>query len=301
MDHSSIDHAIFMTLVRSPDERRYARVLIDSIRVFGGSMSHYPIWLFEANPQEAPCASLASPNVQIIPLDVPNSIKRYYFADKVFASAQAEEMVSPKVQTLIWIDPTCLVIKPPVLFDLGQSFDVAVRPVHIKNVGLSPEEPLDDFWQTIYKTVGLNDGQNTVETFVGMQRIRAYFNSHAFAINPAKGLLRQWLDYFAALVDDQAYQQAACQDVRHRVFLHQAIWSALLVARLDSQRIYILPPDYNYPYNLHSSVPAERRAEVLNNLVCLTYEERSLDPAQVDDMTIHEPLKAWLLAHSQAS
>ncbi len=298
MDNSLVDQSLFVTLVRSSSERTDARILIDSIRAFAGTMSQYPIWLFEANPQEAPCQTLASANVHILPLNIPDAIKPYYFADKVFACAQAEEMAPPTVQSLIWIDPTCLVIKPPVLFDLGQSFDAAVRPVHIKNVGLLPEEPLDNFWQKIYETVGLDDIHSTVETFVGMQRIRAYFNSHAFAINPTRGLLRQWLAYFTALVNDEAYQEAACQDVRHQVFLHQAVWSALLVAKLDPQRICNLPPDYNYPYNLHQSVPAARRAKTLNDLVCLTYEERSLDPAQVDDIIIHEPLKAWLLAHS---
>lgn len=298
MDNISVDQAIFLTLVRSPGERSYARVLIDSIRAFGGALSHYPIWLFAANPHNAPCQNLANPNVHIFPLDVPDIVKQYYFADKVFACAQAEEMVSPKVQSLIWIDPTCLVVKPPVLFELGHSFDAAVRPVHIRNVGLPPEEPLDVFWQKICETVGLDDIQQTVETFVDKQRIRAYFNSHAFAINPAKKLLRRWFDCFEDLVCDQAYQTAACQDVRHQVFLHQAVWSALLVAELDPQRMRNLPPDYNYPYNLHQSVPPKRRATTLNELVCLTYEERTLKPAQVDDIDIHEPLKAWLFGHS---
>lgn len=296
MDKIPADQAIFLTMVRSSGERDDARVLINSIRTFGGALSDYPIWLFEANPQAAPCQNLASANVHILPLNIPDTLKPYYFADKVFACAQAEKMAPPTVQSLIWIDPTCLVVKPPVLFDLGQSFDTAVRPVHIKNVGLLIEEPLDTFWQKIYATVGLTEVQRTVETFVGMQRIRAYFNSHAFAINPARGLLRQWLAYFTDLVNDEAYQKAACQDVRHRVFLHQAVWSALLVAKLDPQRICNLPPDYNYPYNLHQSVPATRRAKALNDLVCLTYEERSLDPAQVEDIAIHDPLKAWLLA-----
>jgi hypothetical protein len=293
-----VDQTVFLTLVRTTGGRACARMLIDSIRSFGGVLSDCPIWLFEADPQKAPCNSLQSMDVQVLPLSVPDTVRGYYFADKVYACARAEEMAGPGVQSLIWIDPACLIIKPPLLFDLGQSFDAAVRPVHIRNVGLPPTEPLDGFWNTICETVGVHDIQTTVETFVGGQRIRSYFNSHAFAINPSQGLLRRWFEYFQALVRDEHYQRDTCQDERHRIFLHQAVLSALLVAGLDPKRVRVLPPDYNYPYNLHQSVPPNRRAAALNDLVCITYEDRSLDPDLVDDVDVHDPLRLWLSAYA---
>ena len=296
MKNTAIDHITFLTLVRTTSERSCVCMLIDSIRSFGGILSHCPIWLFEVDSQRIPCESLDDMNVQIFSLNVPDTVRHYYFADKVCACAQAEEMVSSSIQSLIWIDPACLVIRPPLLYDLGQEFDAAVRPVHIRNVGLPPEEPLDGFWKKICETVGVHDIPTTVETFVDGQRIRSYFNSHAFAINPSKGLLRRWFEYFEALVCDPVYQEDACHDELHQVFLHQAVWSALLVAELDSERVRELPPDYNYPYNLHQSVPVGRRALALNDLVSITYENRSLDPAQVDDIDIHDPLRSWLSA-----
>jgi hypothetical protein len=96
------------------------------------------------------------------------------------------------------------------------------------------------------------------------------------------------------MVSNEDYQLKYCQDELHRIFLHQAILSALLVTSLDRKRIRILPPDYNYPYNLHQSVPLERQAQALNDLVCIAYEDRSLDPIVVDDIEIHEPLRTWL-------
>jgi hypothetical protein len=296
--NTTIDQITFLTLVRTTRERSCARILIDSIRSFGGILSLCPIWLFEADPQRVPYEGLENMNVQIFSLSVPDTVQHYYFADKVNACAQAEEMVSPGVPSLIWIDPACLVIRPPLLYDLGQAFDAAVRPVHIRNVGLPPEEPLDGFWKKICETVGGHDIPTTVETFVDGQHIRSYFNSHAFAINPSRGLLRQWFECFEALVCDEEYQKETCQDERHQIFLHQAVWSALLVAKLDSKRVRELPPDYNYPYNLHQSVPVGRRAAVLNELVSIAYENRSLDPKQVDDIDIHDPLRSWLATHA---
>jgi len=298
MSEAIVDQAVFLTLVRSTGGRSRAGLLIDSIRSFGGGLSHCPIWVCEANPERAPCDSLRGIDVQVLPLPVPETARHYDFADKVFACAKAEEMIPPSVRSLIWIDPACLVIRPPLLFDLGQSFDAAVRPVHIRNVGLAPAEPLNDFWRGVCEAVGAEDIRTTVESFVDAQRVRSYFNSHVFAIRPSKGLLRRWFECFEALVCDEEYQESACQDESHQVFLHQAVLSALVASSLDTERVRVLPPDYSYPYNLHRSVPPSRRAAALNDLVCIAYEDRSLNPDLVGDIVIHEPLRSWLSDHA---
>ena len=295
MSNTVAAQSAFLTLVRSTREVLHARLLIDSIRSFGGDWSDCPVWLFEANPAQAPCASLESAGVQVLPLTVPDAVRRYDFGDKVYACAQAEVMAAG-VQSLIWADPGVLFIQPPRLYDLGASFDAAVRPVHIQNVGLLATEPLDGFWQKVYQTVGVQDISATVDSFVDSQHLRAYFNSHAFAIRPSIGLLRQWLECFEVLVGDQVFQSACCQDERHQIFLHQAVLSALIATRLDPQRVRILPPVYNYPYNLHQSVPRDWHAQALDDLVCVAYEERSLDPAVMNAITVHEPLRSWLSA-----
>lgn len=277
-----------------------ARILIDSIRTFGGARRNDPIWLFEANAPSAPCNDLAGNGVRVIPLNTPASVRDYLFGDKVSACAQAEALAPPEVQSLVWIDPICVVVNPPLLFDLGAAFDAAVRPVHVRNVGLLATDPLDEFWQTICATVGVNDIASTVESFADAQRLRAYYNSHAFALNPKTGLMRRWFALFEKLVGDQDFQARACADETHQVFLFQAILSALIATSLDPKRINILPPTYNYPYNLHARVPLERRAKSLNDLVCFTYEERSINPNAMTDIEIREPLKAWLATRQEA-
>ena len=298
MSDTITSDALFLTLVRTATEGASAQMLMDSIRSFGGEMNRCEIWLFEADAARARPTSYESPGVRILPLNVPDRLRRYYFSDKVYACARAEEMVDERVQNLIWIDPGCLIIRPPTLFHLGPSFDAAIRPVHIRNVGLSTTEPLDGFWKKVYEIVGVKDVRSAVDSFVDGQHIRAYYNSHAFSVNPSVGLLRRWLECFQALVLDQAYQARYCHDELHQIFLHQAVLSALLATSLDPARIRVLPPSYSYPYNLHQSVPPERRAPMLNDLVSITYEDRSLDPAAVDDIGIREPLRSWLCDHA---
>ena len=292
-------------MVCHPQQRRGAHLLIDSIRTFGGAMRDCPIWLFEADPQRAPCQNLASDNVQVIPLVMPESVTHNWFGNKVAACAQAEALAGPAVRSLVWLSTDCLVIQPPLLFNLAgtediPSADIAVRPVHIRNVGLPVDAPLDGFWRRVYEAVGVADVQSSVESFVDGQRLRAYFNSHVLAVSPAKGLFRRWLEAFERLVGDIAFQSGPCEDVPHQVFLHQAILSALIVTPLEPGRIRMLPLVYSYPYNLHAQIPEARRAQALNDLVCVAYEDRSLHPDAVADIRIEEPLRAWLVAQTVA-
>jgi hypothetical protein len=165
-------------------------------------------------------------------------------------------------------------------------------------VGLSPSEPLDAFWRGIYAAVGVEDVPLAVESFIGRQRLRAYFNSHGLAARPGLALFERWYQLFERLVRDERFQAAACQDERHQIFLFQALWSALVASSVDPQRIHILLPAYNYPYNLHDRVPQHRRAAALNDLVCFTFEGRAIHPDVVTDIEIREPLRSWLRARA---
>lgn len=274
-----------------------ARVLIESLRTFGGEFSTAPFWLYDTGTEHTLRTDLPT-GVEVIPLIVPRQVSQYLFASKVYACARAEERVEGEYVSLAWLDPACLVVQPPYLLHLGVSCDAAVRPVHIRNVGLPPNDPLDVFWQGIYCAAGVQEVQSTVESFVDRQVIRSYFNSHSFAFNPAAGLMCQWFECFEKLVCDQQFQQQACADETHQVFLFQAILSTLLATRLEPSRLRILPPSYNYPYNLHTTLPVERRAAALNDLVIFTYEDRSINPAEMTDIEIREPLLSWLKAVS---
>jgi putative acetyltransferase len=286
--------AIFTTLVASKAERYRACLMIDSLRAFGGPLKDAPVWVFEADRREAPCRSLEGKGVRLLPLDVPEPIRGYPFAAKVRAGALAEDLAATETRTLVWMNPECLIVQPPVEFGLDPSCDVAIRPVHIRNVGIAPVTPPDPFWVGIYRSVGVDDVAMTVESFVDVQRIRAYFNTHAFAINPSRRLLGDWQEHFEHLVADEAFQHIACGETRHRIFLHQALLSALLAARLGPERIRLLSPGYSYPYHLHDSVHADRKPAALNDLVCVACEDEALDPELIRAIEVREPLRSWL-------
>ena len=209
-------------------------------------------------------------------------------------------MADATVQSLVWLTPECLIIQPPDLFALPTDLSTAVRPVHIQNVGLIASDPVDEFWKKVYEVVGVRDIRTTVESFIDVKRIRAYYNSAAFAFDPSFGLCSRWFEFFETLVCDQEFQETACQDERHQIFLHQAILSPVIVTMFDPENIRILPPEYVYPYNLHYDVPLDRRAKVLNDLVCIYYDGRSLRLDEIRDIEVLEPLRSWLAARQIA-
>jgi len=286
--------SIFVTKVGSPEEKAAAQLLIDSIQTFGGEMRNCPVWVFATDPQTESCQSLATSQVEVIQSPTPESLKHYPFSDKVFACARAEARMPGDIQSLIWLDVECLIVQPPLLYALGDEFDAALRPAHLRNVGLFLTEPLNAYWKGIYEVLGIQDVQYATESFIDHQCLRAYFNSHGFSIRPCLGLLRRWSEQFEELVCNQRFQELACQEEKYRIFLFQALLSALIASSVDERRIRMLPPTYNYPYNLQGHIGTSQRAEVLNELVSLTFEGRDIHPNSVMDIEIHEPLWTWL-------
>jgi len=289
-----MDQTIFFTLVRSIAERRATRLLIDSLRSFGGELSRSPFWVFEADPGGATCGELVQIGAQTIELQIPDPLKNYPFAGKVSACAQAETLAAAEVSSLVWLNAGCLILQPPLDFELGDAYDLAVRPVHIRNIGLPTGVPVDAFWRRVFTQVALQDVYLEVESFVDKQPLRAYFNSHLLSVKPSKSMFRRWLTHFEALVLDHDFQSGPCQDELHQIFLYQAILSALIAVSVEPQRLRILPPEYSYPYHLHQDVSPDRRARTLNELICVACEDETLDPDTMNDIEINEPLRSWL-------
>jgi hypothetical protein len=282
----------FCILFASQEGERLARTVVESLRAFGGSMRDCPVWAFVVDPNRAASALPGIEGVERFPLEISQPLSGYPFTAKVAACAQAEQMAEGRFGSLVWLSLDCLIVNPPVLFDLGLTFDAAFRPVHHRNIGSLSGEPPDAFWTEVFRAMGMDTVPYTVESFVDSRSLRAYFNTHCFSIKPATGLCRAWWERFQVMATDEQLQAGACADEPHRVFLHQAILSALVAKTLPWERVRILPPEYNYPLNLLSEMPSELRVTSLNSLVNAVFEDRFPWSA----IEIDEPLRSWLEA-----
>lgn len=286
-----------MIMVGSPAQERDAALAIDSLRTFGGrDAAEAPVYILLADPQSAPGALLEAKGARTLKVNVDARFRGYPFADKVSACAQAEALAGSQADLLVWITPESLIVGPLRDLDMPPSAGAALRPVHIQNVGLAAGAAPDPFWAGVFQAAGVSADQAfPVESFADGKQIRAYFNSGVFAVRPQRGLMRAWKEVFEKLLLDQEFQAKACRDQTHRIFLHQAVFSALLAGRLGPAQIRLLPPTYSYPLHLHESVPAEQRAKTLNSLVHIMNEGTLRDRGWTRRLAVEEPLRKWLL------
>ena len=295
MNEKSSNDIRFLIMFRSEAGEQLARTAIESLRAFGGPLRDCAVWAFVLDPDRVSHALHGMEGVHSFPLALEADCPAYPFAEKVYACARAEEMAGPDVRCLVCLSLDCLIVKPPVLFDLGPApgvapADAAFRPVHHQNIGSPAHEPLDGFWKGIYRALEVSEMPYTVESFVDGQILRPYFNTHCFAFNPSTGLGQAWWEHFKAVASDRAFQAGPCRDEAHQIFLHQAILSTLVAKQLDWDRVRLLPPEYNYPLNLLDKMPSNRRAPAINSLVNAVYE----DAFPWTGIEVQEPLRSWL-------
>jgi hypothetical protein len=179
----------FVTYVHFAYQQKAAAALVECIRTWGGPYRESPIYIVITDPGYLQGA-LEGKNVTRVPLEVVEPARSFPYAVKARAAAVVETLVAGKVRALAWFDPETLLFGPPKEMDLGEGVAAAVAPVQFINTGLAPEEPVDAYWEGIYRRVGLDPARVfTVETRVDRRTVRAYLNCGMFAVRPEKGLL----------------------------------------------------------------------------------------------------------------
>ena len=299
----------FVTYVHLPYQQSAAAALVECIRTWAGEYKDSPIYVVVTNPEYLK-SGIEGKNVTLVHLDVAEPVRSFPYAVKARAAAKVEELVAGKVRSLAWFDPETLLFGPPKEMDLRDGAAAAVAPVQFINTGQPPDAPLDAYWAGIYRRAGLDPAKVfTVETRVDRRVVRAYLNCGMFAARPEKGLWREWARIQDDLLGDAEYMSAAITDAVHRTFLHQAVITALIVARLERSEIRFFSSTYNYPLYCHGvdfspatggpyRVPADMRPKRLNDLVSVFYEGLFRQHPDWPDLIppADEPLKTWLKA-----
>jgi len=297
----------FVTYIHQPYQQSAAKALIDCIRTWGGEYRDSPIYVVVTDPGYL-ASGLEDKNVTRVPLEIGEPVRSFPYAVKARAAAAVEELVAGKVRSLAWFDPETLLFGPPRELDLEEGIAAVIAPVQFINTGQPPEAPVDAYWGGIYRRVGLDPARIfTVETRVDRRTVRAYLNCGMFAVRPEKGLFREWAEVQDELLKDEEYMKAAITDAVHRTFLHQAIITSIIVARLKRGEVRFFSAAYNYPLYCHGvdfspgtggayRVPEDMRPAKLNNLVTVFYEGLFRQHPDWPSLIppADEPLRSWL-------
>jgi len=288
---------VFVILVTSPAEEKQADILISSIRDFGGRYADSPVYLFMSDNMNAPRHSIKSPNVTFIPLEADNNMPDYPFLLKVLACAKAEELLQEKSDIIVWMNVDALVLNEPTEFCLWKNKKIAIRPVNLRNnVGLPAGEHADMYWHKIYDYTRLKVNKvPVVETLVDKKEVREYLNCAIFSVRSDLGIFSEWKRIFLLLLNDSDYQSKACTSQNHKVFLHQAVLSAIISKRIRKDEIQWFSQKAGYPLHHHNELDHEVKAIKLNQLESVVYERLWDAPHWIMcTIRVDEPLRSWL-------
>jgi len=290
----------FITLTAPGKPALETLMLAASIRRFAGNLADNLIWVFVPEP-----AGQLSPEeqeqftylkVRIISYNMEPEIYQFPFAAKVEAAAVAEYMAQGQTELLTWLDSDTIVINEPTEFILPSDKAFGYRPVHHRLIGPAWDESLDPFWRLIYQHCSVPDGHTfPMTTHVG-EKTLPYFNAGSLVVRPERLLLvRRW-EMFQKCYRLPAYAAFYERDYRYAIFMHQAIFTGVILQALNPSEMQELSHKINYPLHLHGDIPANLRPAAINELVTARYESIFDDPEWQQSFSVAEPLRSWLEA-----
>ena len=276
-----------------------ALLLADSIRTYAGGLSQNPIWYFtpEFGKQlsAATRENLHTLNVKLVPFEINNESPRFPFTTEAFAAALAESMIYGKTDLMAWLGTNTIVLQEPTDFLLQHDKNLGYRPVHHTLIGSPYNEPIDPFWTLIYRYCNVpKDRIFPMKTHVETAKIRPYFNAGLLVTRPKEHLLQAWRDTFFKVYQEPPFQEFYQQDERYRIFIHQAVLSAVILSNFATSEIQELPPTYNYPLHLLAQDATGNRPSCLEELVTFRHERFYEDPEWINKMPAKKPLKQWI-------
>jgi len=293
-----VERATIVTLAVPGDVALQTLLLAKSLRDFGGSIASEPIWAMV--PDGGPrmkrfiADAFEDLDVRLVPFPIEPEVARIPFAVKAVAGSQAEQAVDTDL--LIWLDPDVLVVGGGREFLIPEGVTVGYRPVHHRLIGIDADRPIDAFWEAVLGACGASEDRLfRMYTNTG-ERIKAYINAGVFVVRPEAGLLQKWLDALVPLSNKPSITTHTRHDELYSIFLHQAAWTAVLLANLPRTEMLELSPAVNYPLELHDQIPAGRRALSLQRLTAVRTEDLLLDPEWKEQIPILGSMAPWLEA-----
>jgi hypothetical protein len=275
-------------------------LLAESLRSFGGELASNPLWVLvpaQLGPlSDATLKRLAQLDTRVISLDIDPDFFKFPFAAKIAAAAAAEAQALGQTERLVYLDRDTIVLQEPDEFLISPEISLGYRPVHHQLIGSAWGSALDPFWMLIYQVCEVpEENLFPMHTHTGEQ-IRPYFNAGVYIIRPENGLLSQWLEIFLKWYREPQFKAFYQQDQRYTIFMHQAIFTGVLLHHLKPEQVLELSPRINYPLHLHDDIPLNQRPAAIDELVTVRYEDIFDQPDWVARFSISQPLKNWPLA-----
>jgi hypothetical protein len=295
---------VFATFGEQESDLKRIRIMIESLRAFGGRLKEAPVWVCLTEgllaSESEHLAEIETRGGEFRLVEVPEEASGLYFAGKVFASAQAEAEATGKAEFLAWLDIDTVFLQEPGEFILPKGKSLGYRPVMHRNISPLYDEPLDDFWKRVYGDMSIPESRVfPMASVADGDKIRPYINAGCLIVRPERGLLRKWAETFPLLYKDPVLMEMCRQDERKKIFLHQIALSGAVMRYLGREEILELSSRINYPIFFREMFGSQRDFHDIREAVTIRYETFFDDPPRDWDKRLTGPPDriAWLRVH----
>lgn len=249
-----------------------------SLRKYGGNLAGNRVMCLVPenwNIDQTIRSQLGELDVELVPITVDEQLLEFPLALFPIAAAWAEQRVE-RGSILAWQTVDTVILQEPHDFRLPESVICGYRPVHHTVVGQLYDQPLDRFWRAIYDLVAIPKRRIfPMTTHIDGNSLRPYFNAGCVVVRTEYGLLQSWSDLFRAHYQDERFKYFYSKNPLYAIFMHQAILSVALLAKVEVDQFHELPKEYNYPLHLHESGDNQHPQD-LQELITARYDNSAL-------------------------
>ena len=238
-----------------------------TLRTFGGALKDIPIYSYAPRTGKNigywTSKQFEDLSVEHLYIPLNQEFKHYPVANKVFALSHAEATLDYDI--LVFSDSDMLVLSEPSALLLPPAYDIALRPVGSKGIGVSdPSDKEFGYWQKLYEVCEV-DTLTYVETSIDSKQIYGYWNSGLMAAQRTKKIYTRWESNLLKMLRNKIYPENGLY------FTEQSTFSATVMG--TKSRLLDLPKSYNYPIHRQSSLSAFQKMDTLSEIVTAHYHD----------------------------
>ena len=292
------DRLILVSFVSGSEAQKNSLLLAASIRSFAGRLADTPVKFIVPqgeiiNPKIE--RSLNKLKIELEWIEIPQEIASFPLASLPYAAGKAEEEALDVADILVWLSSETMILNEPLAFMLPDDKFLGVRPVHHLLIGSRWDQPIDRFWSTVFHLTGFKqESSYPMITVADGVKIRPYFNAGFIVARIEKKTLQSWREAFLNIYQIPELMKLYEADPRYRIFIHQAIFTGVALAKLGRDGIVELPSSYNYPLHLYKQDSTSNKPHRLENLTTFRFESTFNEPNWIDWIPAGERLKDWL-------
>ena len=225
-----------------------SKLLISSLREFGGDFKDVPIFSYQPRKQfkvsQETIDFFEKNKVEYVDLELNKDFGNYPLANKLLASAHREQ--NTKAEILIFLDSDVLFFNEPKEFADFGSADVILRPVDMKNIGSeNSEDENAGYWESLYKLLNVKV-RRKVSTTVTNESIWEYYQGgHQISLTK-NNLFSTANENFIKVMEVGIIPNSGS------TFIEQSVFAAT-VSQMEL-KVKLLGKKYNYPIHMENEI-----------------------------------------------